>query len=98
MSAKGLGASAIVNEQDEILGIFTDGDLRRLIESGKDLRPLVAREVMHTRPHTVNAQALAVEAVQLMEEFRITSVLVVDDMGRLCGALNTHDLMRAKVI
>ena len=98
MSAKGLGASAIVNEQNEILGIFTDGDLRRLIESGKDLRSLVAREVMHPKPHTVSAQALAVEAVQLMEEYRITSVLVVDDQGHLCGALNTHDLMRAKVI
>lgn len=98
MSAKGLGASAIVSEMNEILGIFTDGDLRRLIESGKDLRPLVAREVMHPKPHTVSAQALAVEAVQLMEEYRITSVLVVDDQGRLCGALNTHDLMRAKVI
>lgn len=98
MSAKGLGASAIVSDRDEILGIFTDGDLRRLIESGKDLRPLVAREVMHPSPHTVNAQALAVEAVQLMEEHRITSVLVVDENQHLCGALNTHDLMRAKVI
>ncbi|HAL36793.1 MAG TPA: KpsF/GutQ family sugar-phosphate isomerase, partial [Polaromonas sp.] len=78
--------------------IFTDGDLRRLVEKGVDLRSSTAGEVMHAHPHTVRADALAVEAVALMEQHSITSVLVVDDAGVLCGALNTNDLMRAKVI
>ena len=98
MSRKGLGASAIVNEQQEVLGIFTDGDLRRLIEKGLDLRSLVAQDVMHAKPRTVNQNALAVEAAELMEQFKITSVLVINDAGQLSGALNTNDLMRAKVI
>ncbi|RZJ24404.1 MAG: KpsF/GutQ family sugar-phosphate isomerase [Haliea sp.] len=98
MSAKGLGASAIVDGQDRVLGIFTDGDLRRLVEKGVDLRAVTAREVMHSGPQTIRSDALAVEAVELMEQHRITSVLVVDADGRLCGAVNSNDLMRAKVI
>lgn len=98
MSQKGLGASAIVDEHHNILGIFTDGDLRRLIEKGVDLRALHAKEVMHANPRTVLHDALAVEAAELMEQFRITSVLVVNESGALCGALNSNDLMRAKVI
>jgi KpsF/GutQ family protein/monovalent cation:proton antiporter-2 (CPA2) family protein len=98
MSAKGLGASAIVDATQGVLGIFTDGDLRRLIEKGEDLRSLTAADVMHAHPRTVRTDALAVEAVALMEQYRINSVLVVDEAGVLCGALNTNDLMRAKVI
>jgi len=101
VSAKGLGMSAIVDEQRRPVGIFTDGDLRRLIErsgSGDELRSLTARQVMHAAPRTVKADALAVEAAELMEANRITSVLVVDAEGRLVGALNTNDLMRTKVI
>ncbi len=98
MSAKGLGASAVVDGSQCVLGIFTDGDLRRLVEKGVDLRSLTAADVMHARPHTVRINALAVEAVALMEQYQINSVLVVDDAGALCGALNTNDLMRAKVI
>ena len=98
MSAKGLGASAVVDAGQHVLGIFTDGDLRRLVEKGVDLRSSKAAEVMHPSPRTVRVDSLAVEAVVLMEQFRITSVLVVDDEGLLCGALNTNDLMRAKVI
>jgi arabinose-5-phosphate isomerase len=101
ISAKGLGMCAIVDEADRVLGIFTDGDLRRLIEKGgssTDLRGLSAHEVMHADPRTVRADALAVIAADLMEASRITSVLVVDEQGRLCGALNSNDLMRAKVI
>jgi arabinose-5-phosphate isomerase len=98
MSQKGLGASAIVDEHHNILGIFTDGDLRRLIEKGVDLRALHAKEVMHANPRTVLHDALAVEAAELMEQFQITSVLVVNESGALCGALNSNDLMRAKVI
>jgi arabinose-5-phosphate isomerase len=98
MSAKGLGASAIVDAHRQVLGIFTDGDLRRLIEKGTDMRTLTAQQVMHANPRTVRASALAAEAAELMELYRITSVLVVDELGTLCGAINTNDLMRAKVI
>ena len=98
ISAKGLGASAVLDDEGGIAGIFTDGDLRRLIEQGTDLRTAIARDVMRPRPRTVQEDALAVEAADLMEAHRISSVLVVNAQGRLCGALNTHDLMRAKVI
>ena len=101
ISAKGLGMSAIVDAQQRVLGIFTDGDLRRLIEktgSSVDLRTLSASDVMHANPRTVPADALAVMAVDLMEANRITSVLVVNEAGQLVGALNSNDLMRAKVI
>lgn len=98
MSAKGLGATAIVDAQERVLGIFTDGDLRRLLERGVDVRSGHARDFMHPDPVTIGPDALAVEAAELMERRRITSVLVVDAQGRLCGALNSNDLMRAKVI
>jgi arabinose-5-phosphate isomerase len=98
MSAKGLGASAIVDAERRVLGIFTDGDLRRLIEKGVDLRALTAAEVMHPNPRTLRDTALAAEAAEQMEAHRITSLLVVDDQSRLCGAVNSNDLMRAKVI
>lgn len=98
MSAKGLGATAVVDAQGGVLGIFTDGDLRRWVERGVDLRDKTAQDVMHANPSTITANALAVDAVELMERRQITSVLVVDADGRLCGAVNTNDLMRAKVI
>ena len=98
MSDKGLGATAVVDAQSKVLGIFTDGDLRRLVEQGADLRSKTAQEVMHRHPATIEAHALAVDAADLMESKRITSVLVVDENGALCGALNSNDLMRAKVI
>jgi arabinose-5-phosphate isomerase len=98
MSSKGLGASAIVDDDGHPMGVFTDGDLRRLIETGADLRALTAAQVMRAQPKTVRDDALAAQAVELMEHHRITSVLVVDEHGVLCGALNTHDLMQAKVI
>jgi arabinose-5-phosphate isomerase len=97
MTHKGLGAAAVV-DGDALLGIFTDGDLRRLIETGADLRALQARTVMHPHPRRVRADALAVEAADLMEQHRITSLLVVDEADRLVGAINTNDLLRAKVI
>ena len=98
MSAKGLGATAIVDAEDQVLGIFTDGDLRRLLEQGVDLRAKTAADVMQASPCVISHHALAVDAVDLMESRRITSVLVVDEAGRLCGAVNSNDLMRAKVI
>jgi arabinose-5-phosphate isomerase len=98
MTGKGLGFTAVTDPRGSVLGIFTDGDLRRLIEQGGDLRALRAADVMHTGPKLVRADALAVDAAQVMEQHRITSVLVVDAAGALCGALNSNDLMRAKVI
>ena len=98
MSAKGLGATAVVDAHGGVLGIFTDGDLRRWVERGVDLRDKTAQDVMHANPATIAAAALAVDAVELMERRKITSVLVLDAAGQLCGAVNTNDLMRAKVI
>ncbi|OYT98659.1 MAG: arabinose-5-phosphate isomerase [Burkholderiales bacterium PBB1] len=98
MSDKGLGFTTVVDAQQQVLGIFTDGDLRRLIERGQDLRPLLAREVMRSQPKMIREDALAVDAAGLMEQHRVTSVLVVDGSQRLVGALNLNQLMRAKVI
>jgi arabinose-5-phosphate isomerase len=98
MSSKGLGATSITDADGRVLGVFTDGDLRRLIEKGVDLRALKARDVMHPDPRTIRVDALAVEAAEMMELQRITSILVVDESGVLCGAINSNDLMRAKVI
>jgi arabinose-5-phosphate isomerase len=98
MTGKGLGFTAVVDDAGRAIGIFTDGDLRRLIERGADLRTLRAADVMHPGPRLVRAGARAVEAAAVMEQQRITSVLVVDDEGLLVGALNSNDLMRAKVI
>ena len=98
MSQKGLGATAVVDQQQQVLGIFTDGDLRRLIEKGIDLRELHAADVMHPNPATLSDTALAAEAADLMEQKRITSVLVVNGQQQLCGVVNSNDLMRAKVI
>jgi arabinose-5-phosphate isomerase len=98
MSSKGLGATSVTDADGRVLGVFTDGDLRRLIEKGVDLRSLSARDVMHPHPRTIRPDALAVEAAEMMELHRVTSILVVDAQGLLCGALNSNDLMRAKVI
>ncbi|MFN0184784.1 MAG: SIS domain-containing protein [Aquabacterium sp.] len=98
MSAKGMGLAAVVDGGGCVAGIFTDGDLRRLIERGADLRAQTVASVMNHAPRTIRSGALAVEAAELMELHRITAVLVVDDDQRLIGALNSHDLMKAKVI
>jgi arabinose-5-phosphate isomerase len=98
MSAKGLGAAAIIDDAGRILGVFTDGDLRRKIEAGVDLRAMTAQQLMTPGPRTIRDDVLAAEAVSLMEAHRITTLLVVDAQGVLVGAVNTNDLMRAKVI
>jgi arabinose-5-phosphate isomerase len=98
MSTKGLGFAAVVDSDGRPAGIFTDGDLRRLVERGGDLRAFTAAQVMHRGPRLVRDSALAVDAAAVMEQHRVTSVLVVDAAGRLVGALNSNDLMRAKVI
>ncbi|GEQ75141.1 arabinose-5-phosphate isomerase [Comamonas testosteroni] len=98
MSAKGLGCSAVVNAGGELVGIFTDGDLRRCVEAGVDLRSRTAQDVMHARPLTIKPDLLAVAAARMMEEHGITAVLVADDNQRLQGVVHIRDLMRAKVI
>ncbi|MEY4766788.1 MAG: hypothetical protein RI907_3461 [Pseudomonadota bacterium] len=98
MSAKGLGATAVVDAAGKLLGVFTDGDLRRKIEAGVDLRALSADQLMTPAPRTIRDDVLAAEAVSLMEAHRINTLLVTDAAGALVGAVNTNDLMRAKVI
>jgi arabinose-5-phosphate isomerase len=98
MSAKGLGAAAVVDGAGQVLGIFTDGDLRRRIEAGADLRTATAAQVMHAPPRRIAPDALAVNAAEMMETHGITSVLVVGANGTLEGVVHIRDLMRAKVI
>lgn len=98
MSRKGLGMTAIVDEQQRVLGVYTDGDLRRTLDQPVDIRTLRMREVMTRNPKTIAARVLAAEAVRLMETARITQLLVVDAQNVLIGALNVHDLLRAGVM
>lgn len=98
MSAKGLGCAIAVDADRQVQGIFTDGDLRRCIEAGKDLRSATVKELMHAGPKTVAVQALAVDAAQLMEQHGITAVVAVDAHGNLAGIVHIRDLMRTKVI
>ena len=102
MSAKTLGVALVTDADQRLLGIFTDGDLRRQVERGAELRRLDAAAVMHRSPRTIRADALAVAAAELMELHRITSVAVLGTQGpeqdRLVGLLTIGDLMRAKVV
>ncbi len=98
ISAKNMGASAVVDAAGRVLGIFTDGDLRRRIEDGTDLRAAKAADLMHPQPRTISPDALAADAAQLMERHGITSVLVTDAAGTLVGMVHIRDLMVAKVI
>ena len=94
MTDKGLGMTAIVDGDSRIRGIFTDGDLRRCLDSGADIHATVIGDVMQSDCKTIGADVLAAEALRLLEENRITSLLVADDNNRLLGALNIHDLFR----
>ncbi len=99
MSRKGLGMTCVADEEGRLLGVFTDGDLRRLLDHGViDIQGLRMAEVMHARPTTITAGELAVEALQLMESRRINALPVTDTDGTLLGALNMHDLLRAGVV
>ncbi len=98
VSRKGMAMTAVVDDQGRAIGVFTDGDLRRLLEQVQDFTRLTIAEVMHPHPRTIGADQLAVDAVRLMEEFRINQLLVTDAGGKLIGALHIHDLTRAKVI
>lgn len=98
MSAKGMGMTIVIDEHDKPIGIFTDGDLRRLIARCGDIRNLTVADGMTKQPHTISADTLAIEAAALMDTGRINQMLVVDDKGLLLGALHMHDLLAAKVI
>ena len=98
MTRGGMGMTIALSADNEPEGIFTDGDLRRALENGIDVRATQLAEVLTKNPHTIRPDALAVEAAEIMERLCINQLLVVDETGALVGALNTHDLMQAQVI
>jgi arabinose-5-phosphate isomerase len=98
MTKKRMGMTAILDRDRRVEGIFTDGDLRRTLERSSDLRAVRLADVMSRNPRTIQATKLAVEAVEMMERHKINQLLVVTETGELAGALNMHDLFRAKVI
>jgi arabinose-5-phosphate isomerase len=99
MSRKGLGMTAIVDDGGPLLGVFTDGDLRRAVDNKNvDLRTTPVTALMTADPKTITADKLAVEAARLMEAHKIHALLVVDGDNRVVGALNIHDLLRARVV
>ena len=93
-----MGMTAVLDAEGKLCGIFTDGDLRRALEKGLNFDQTLVGDVMTAGPRAIRPEALAVEAVQLMERHKVNQMLVVDEQGRLVGALNMHDLFRAKVI
>ena len=98
MSRKRLGMTAIVKDDGTLAGLYTDGDLRRTLEKGIDIRTATVAEVMTRNPHTIQADKLAAEALQYMDKFRINGLLALDERGRVVGAFNLHDLFRAGVV
>lgn len=98
MTRKGFGTTAIVDDHNRIAGIFTDGDVRRMLDTGTDIHTTAISRCMTAGGKTIRASALAVEAVKMMEDHKINVLLVVDDDNRLSGILNMHDLLRARVV
>ena len=98
ISRKGMGMTAVLDEEGRAIGIFTDGDLRRLIERKGDVRNLSVTEGMSRNPRHIQAEALAVDAAVIMDSHKLTQMLVSDEQGKLIGALHMHDLMTAKVV
>lgn len=98
ISRKGLGMTAVVNADQQLLGIYTDGDLRRTLTKKIDFSTTPVTSVMTAQPHCIQAESLAVEAVALMERHNISQLVVVDSANKVVGALNLNDLLRAKVI
>jgi arabinose-5-phosphate isomerase len=90
--------TSVVDADFHPIGVFTDGDLRRLLEKGQDITRLSISDVMRRNPRTIHPDQLAVEAVEIMEQFRINQLLVIDAQGKLTGALHIHDLTRSKVV
>ncbi len=98
ITKKGMGLTAIVDAADRPIGIFTDGDLRRTFANGVEEKTAKIADVMHANPRTIQANQLAVEALELMEIKKINGLLVTDEAGKLVGAFNMHDLLKAKVV
>jgi arabinose-5-phosphate isomerase len=98
ISRGGIGMTVVVNPERHVLGIFTDGDLRRAFAKNLDLRTLTVDDIMGRKPHAISPDRLAVEAIEMMEQHKINQLPVVDELGVLIGALNMHDLFQAKVI
>jgi arabinose-5-phosphate isomerase len=99
MTRKGLGITAVVNSSDDLVGVFTDGDLRRAVDDEAiDLRNTVVSKLMTRGGKTISADKLAIEAARLMERHKISALLVTDQQGKLVGALNFLDLLRARVV
>jgi arabinose-5-phosphate isomerase len=97
MGSKGLGLAAVMDANGSLLGVFTDGDLRRALDRGLPLRTTTMAQAMTRQPRVITAQQLAVDAVNSMQEHQVTALLVVDAEAKLVGALNIHDLLRAGV-
>ena len=98
MTQKGLGTAAVVDQDDRVLGIYTDGDLRRSLDHGVDVHNAKVGDVMTPHCKTVTADRLAAEALSMMENFKINALLVVDEENCLIGVLNMHDLLKARVV
>jgi arabinose-5-phosphate isomerase len=98
MTRGGIGMTAVLDAAGLVRGVFTDGDLRRTIEKGAELSALRVDDVMTKNPRTLRSRTLAAEAVHVMEQHKVNQVLVVDERDALVGALNMHDLFRARVI
>jgi arabinose-5-phosphate isomerase len=98
ITQKSLGFTAVVNPQHVVVGIFTDGDLRRTFANGAFSPSTKITDVMHANPNTIDAEKLAAEAVELMEQKKINGLLVTDTGGKLVGAFNMHDLLKAKIV
>jgi arabinose-5-phosphate isomerase len=98
ITAKRMGMTVIVDNNEKVVGIFTDGDLRRLIEKNNQFQNTSLKDAMTPNPRTISPDVLAAEAVEMMERHRINQLVVADANGRLIGALNLHDLFAAQVI
>jgi arabinose-5-phosphate isomerase len=99
MTRKGMGMTVVVHPDQRVAGVFTDGDLRRCVSGMRDIATLELAEVMTARPRTVRAEDLAIDCVEAMETPpKVSQLLVVDDAGRLVGALHLHDLFRARIV
>lgn len=98
ISEKGLGFTSVVDKDEKVIGVITDGDLRRVMDKELDFKTTTASNIMTKNPKVVNAQDLAIKTVELMEQYKITGFMAVDKNNKLIGAFNLHDLFRAKLL
>jgi arabinose-5-phosphate isomerase len=98
ISSKKMGMTTVVTPEGELLGIVTDGDLRRLMERRNDLQNVVAKDFMTPHPKVIDLEALATRALKTMEDHAITSLLIVDDAHRVEGVIHLHDILRAGIV